>query len=410
MKTIAILGAGTGGTIMANKLRRHLDAKRWKIVIIDKEDIHYYQPGYIFIPFNINRPQELVRRKSDFIPKGVEFIQSEIELIDAEHNRVTLKDNSQIAYDFLIIATGVELAPEETEGLKGEGWYRNVFDFYTLEGAVALQKFLQPWQGGRLVVNIVEMPIKCPVAPLEISFLADWWLRKNGLRNKVEIVYATPLSGAFTKPVAAQLLGDMLEKKDIKVVAEFNTGAVDETRNVLISYDGQEIPYDLLITVPLNKGNDVIERSGIGDELNYVPTEKHTLKAKNFPNIFVIGDATDLPTSKAGSVAHFQADVLTENMLRIIKDQPLKEAFDGHANCFIETGYHKGMLIDFNYEVEPLPGLFPFPVIGPMQLLKETRMNHWGKLLFRWVYWNILLKGLWLPVPTKMSRAGKKGL
>lgn len=251
------------------------------------------------------------------------------------------------------------------------------------------------------------MPIKCPVAPLEFLFLADWFFTEQGIRDKVDLTFVTPLPGAFTKPKAAAILGDFLDKKNISLVTEFNAGSIDSANNKLVSFDEHEVDYDLLVTIPTNMGDAVIERSGMGDELNYVPTNKHTLQSKAHENVFVIGDATDLPSSKAGSVAHFQADVLTENIQRAIDGLPLLEEFDGHANCFIESGFGKGLLIDFNYDVEPLPGKFPLPGIGPFSLLQETKANHWGKMMFRWAYWNLLLRGSELPIQAQMNMAGK---
>ena len=271
-----------------------------------------------------------------------------------------------------------------------------------------MTNFLKYWEGGKMVVNITEMPIKCPVAPLEFVFLADWWFTEQGIRDKVEIEYVTPLPGAFTKPIASKFLGDFLEKKNINLTPEFSIGSVDSANNKILSWDEQSIDYDLLVTIPTNMGSDVIADSGMGDDLNFIPTDPKTLKSKKYDNVFVIGDATDLPSSKAGSVAHFEADILFENIQRAMEDRPLLPHFDGHANCFIESGFGKGILIDFNYDVEPLPGKFPLPGVGPFSLLEETRMNHWGKMTFRWVYWNLLLKGAELPIEAQMNMAGKK--
>ncbi|RME91598.1 MAG: NAD(P)/FAD-dependent oxidoreductase [Verrucomicrobia bacterium] len=408
MKKLVILGAGTAGTMMLNKLVPVLDPDEWQITIVDQEPRHYYQPGFLFIPFGIYRPEDVVKPKRNFFPAGAEAVFGRIEAIEPDRNRVVLEGGRILAYDWLILATGARIAPEETEGMLGEGWRRNVFDFYTLEGATALAGFLEDWEGGRLVINITEMPIKCPVAPLEFAFLADWWFTKRGIRNKVEIEFVTPLSHAFTKPVAARYLGDFLQQKNIKLTTDFSTGSIDAANNRIVSWDEKEVGYDLLVAVPTNKGDDCIERSGMGDELNFVPTHKHTLLSKNHPNIFVIGDATDLPASKAGSVAHFEADILLENFRRAIAGRPLKEEFDGHANCFIESGFGKGLLIDFNYDVEPLPGKFPLPGLGPMSLLQESRINHYAKLMFRWVYWNLLLRGAELPLEPQMSMCGKR--
>ena len=408
MKRIVILGAGTAGTIVANKLSHELDLNEWKITIVDQSEVHYYQPGFLFIPFGIYGKNDVMRPRRDTMPRGVELVISEIDVIEPHNNRVLLKKEGRVlTYDFLIVTTGTRVVPQETPGLAEHEWRKSIFDFYTVDGADALHKHLRTWQGGRVVLNVVEMPIKCPVAPLEFLFLADWFFHEQGLRDKVEITYATPLPGAFTKPRAAGLLGNLLEEKNIKVVPEFTIMEVDPDGKKIVSYDGTEVEYDLLVTVPLNMGDPVIARSGMGDELNFIPTEKHTLKASNFDNIFVLGDATNLPSSKAGSVAHFQGDVFTENFMRYIDGLPLRETFDGHANCYIESGFGKGFLIDFNYDVEPLPGKFPLPGIGPFSLLQESRMNHWGKMLFRWMYWNLLLKGKPLPITAELQMAGK---
>ncbi len=407
MRKLLILGAGTAGTMMANKMDQHLSKDEWRITIVDQEETHIYQPGLLFIPFDIYTRNDVIKAKRDYIPKDVELVMSGIDVIEPENNRVKLTNNQVLSYDYLIIATGTRTQPDETEGLAGDGWYKNIFDFYTLHGACELQKFLRHWEGGRLVLNIVEMPIKCPVAPLEFLFLADWYFTEKGIRDKVDLTFVTPLPGAFTKPKAAAILGDFMDKKNINLMTEYNIASVDSAANKIVSFDEREVDYDLLVTIPTNMGDACIERSGLGDELNYVPTHKHTLQSKANENIFVIGDATDLPSSKAGSVAHFQADVLTENLLRAIDGLPLLEGFDGHANCFIESGFGKGLLIDFNYDVEPLPGKYPLPGIGPFSLLQETKANHWGKMMFRWMYWNLLLRGAELPIEAQMNMAGK---
>lgn len=410
MKEILILGGGTAGTMMANKLRKSLNTKEWRIKVVDKDPLHYYQPGFLFIPFGIYQPADVVRKKKDFLSNGIEFLIREVHEIKSGENKVVLKEGGTISYDILIIATGAQVVPEETEGLKGSLWYKDIFDFYTLEGATHLAKKFETWDGGRLVVNLAETIIKCPVAPLEFLFLADAYFEKKGIRDKVEITYVTPLSGAFTKPKATKMLSGLLQEKRINVVPDFYVQRVDNETKTLISYDEKQVPFDLLVSIPVNKGADVIQNSNMGDEdgLGFVPTDKSTLQSKKAQNIFVVGDATNVPASKAGSVAHFQGEVLTENILSYINGQPMEAKFDGHANCFIETGFGKAALIDFNYDTEPLPGKFPFPVVGPFGLLKVSRSNHWGKLAFRWVYWHLLLTGKKLPISASMSMAGKE--
>lgn len=408
MKKVVILGAGTGGTVMANLLNKRLDKKDWSITVIDKDNVHYYQPGFLFIPFGFYTGDQITKEKSKFIPKGVEFIISDAERIDPQNNQVLLPDGKKIPYDFLIIATGAEIAPAETPGML-EGWRESVFDFYTIEGSTALHEKFKTFKGGTIAIHINEMPIKCPVAPLEFAFFCDWCFRRKKRREDVTLIFVTPLSGAFTKPVAAKRLGALLDERNIKTVTDFSAERIDIAHKKLISYDNREVPFDLLVTVPTNMGAELIERSGMGDELRFIPTDPHTLRSKQYENIFAIGDATNLPSSKAGSVVHFQSEILADNVLRAIEKLPLAEDFDGHANCFVETGRRRGILIDFNYNQEPLPGRFPFPVIGPLPLLKPSRLNHIGKLAFRWIYWNRLLKAKPIPfIPARMSMAGKK--
>ncbi len=408
MRRLLILGGGTAGSMMANKFRKALPEKEWNITIVDKEPVHYYQPGFLFIPFGIYGKEDVIKPKKDFFPKGVEVIYSEIDRIEPDQSKVLLDGGTELEYDYLIVATGTDIRPDEIEGMTGKLWHKSIFDFYTIEGSTALAQFLESWEGGKLVLNIAEMPIKCPVAPLEFLFLADDYFKKKGMRDKVDITLATPLPGAFTKPVASSVLGDSLKKRDISVEADFNIGEVNNEEKKIVSWDEREIPFDLLVTIPTNMGSEAINRSGMGDELNFIPTDKHTLQSKNWENIFVIGDATDLPASKAGSVAHFEGDILFENFMDVIKGKEPSASFDGHANCYIESGDGKGFLIDFNYDTEPLPGKFPIPGIGPFSLLEETAINHWGKLMFKWIYWNALIKGRDLPIQTHMSMAGKR--
>jgi sulfide:quinone oxidoreductase len=406
---IVILGAGTGGTLTANRLRRVLKHDDAEITVVDQDAQHVYQPGLLFVPFGVADPEDIVKPRQRQLHKDITYIQCPIDHVDVEADAVHLEDGTILFYDVLVVATGAVLVPEETEGLTGEGWNERAFTFYDLPGATALHDALERFEGGRVVVNLVDLPIKCPVAPLEFCFLADWYFHERGIRDKVELVYATPLDGAFTKPVASQALSGLLAEKGVELVTEFNTGEVvyEESGGKLVAYDGTEVPFDLAVIVPLHGGAPYVGRSeGLGDELNFVPTDQATLQSKVKPNIFAIGDATNVPASKAGSVTHFEGEVLVENIRRFLAGEELDASYDGHANCFIETGFHKALLIDFNYETEPVTGHFPGPV--GMPLLKESRMNHLGKLMFQWFYWHSLLPGRDIPgIGADMPTFGK---
>jgi len=406
MRRLVVLGAGTAGTMVVNKLRHRLSREDWQISVVDSSDRHFYQPGYLFLPFGRYTPDQVVRPVRRYIPDGVDLVQGEVECVDPDAGEIRLTDTHRMPYDYLVIATGVEPRPDQTPGMLDPAlWRRSIFDFYTYDGAVALADALPAFDGGRLVVHIVDMPIKCPVAPLEFTFLADAWLRERGLRHRVELVYATPLPGAFTKPIASARLGSMLADRDIVVEPDFLVERLDGPN--LVSYDDRKIGFDLLVTVPLNMGAEYVARSGLGNELNLVPVDRSTLLSKAYPNIFALGDANDIPASKAGSVAHFSVEVFADNFVQHVQGQPMTGRFDGHANCFVESGAGKALLIDFNYDTEPLPGDYPLPGLGPFRLLEETRTNHLGKLAFRWMYWNLLLPGRPIPLPAHMSMTGK---
>ncbi len=413
MPRFVIVGAGTGGTMMANKLARRfsheLGQGKATLTVIDPDPVHLYQPGLLFIPFGLYTPDDVVRPRVRSLPGAATLVQSAVERIDSVARQVILAGGRTLPYDVLIIASGAALQHDLTEGLRGPGWLDRVFDFYTLQGANALATKFSTWKGGHLVVSLIDQPIKCPVAPLEFAFLADWFFTQRGIRDRVKISYVTPLDAAFTKPVAADALSHLLKDKGIELVTDFATGEVDGANGRLVSWDDRVVNFDVLVAVPLHGGAPFVKATeGLGDELGFVRTHPKTLQSLLAPEIFAIGDATNVPASKAGSVVHFESEVLERNIDRFVAGKPLEEGFDGHSNCFIETGHDKALLIDFNYEVEPLPGRFP-TAAGPMSLLRESKLNHLGKLAFRWVYWNVLLPGREIPViGPRMPLAGKR--
>jgi sulfide:quinone oxidoreductase len=408
MRNLLVLGAGTAGTIAVNKLRPKLPADEWRITVVDQDDVHNYQPGYLFLPFGGYTADEITKPRHELIKHGVDLVLGAIDRVLPDEQKVVLEDGRQLDYDYLVIATGVTPRPDQTPGMDDPAvWGKSVHEFYTLQGATRLAEVLQGWKGGRLVVHVTEMPIKCPVAPLEFTFLADAYFSDKGMRDRVEITYVTPLEGAFTKPVCSKRLGYLLTERKVELEPDFMVDRVDVETSTLVSMDEREVPFDLLVTVPVNMGADYIGRSGLGDELNLVPVDMHTLLSKAYDNIFAVGDASDIPTSKAGSVAHFSLDLFPENFISHVSGRSMPGKFDGHTNCFVETGHGKGLLLDFNYETEPLTGKYPVPGIGPFSLLEESRINHAGKLAFRWLYWNMLLPGRPIPLPSNMVMAGK---
>jgi sulfide:quinone oxidoreductase len=329
MKKLVILGSGTGGTIIAAKMRKILSESQWEITIIDRDWQHHYQPGWLFIPFGIYTAEDCVKPKAKFIPSGVKFVLDEITGIDPVQKQVKTKRDTY-PYDWLLVATGCRLVPEEVEGMMA-GWGQDIHNFYSQDGAVALYDKLKYFDKGKVVINIAELPFKCPVAPLEFAFMSDWYFTVNGVRKNIEIELVTPLGAAFTKPVAAKILGNICEEKNIKVTTSFQIAQVDADKKIIKSFGGDEVNYDLLVSIPPNFGAQCIIDSGMGDAMGYVDTDHNTLKAKNFDHIYVIGDATNVPTSKAGAVAHYEADTIIKNLIREIDGKPPLPDYDGHA-------------------------------------------------------------------------------
>jgi sulfide:quinone oxidoreductase len=411
-KDILILGAGTAGALVANLLAEKLDLDEWEITIVDRAREHVYQPGLLFLPFRLygyTRREDVARPIESPLPKAARFVNAEVEAIDTAAKRVQTSAGS-FDYEWLVVALGCEGRAGEVEGLVEAGKAGNAHTFYTLDGALAMQDALERMESGHLVLDIADHPIKCPVAPIEFVFLADYFFKLRNRRDRIRITLVTPLTGCFTKPVATEVLSRMLVDKRIEVVPNFVLASVDGAKRKITAFDGRSVDYDLLVAIAPNLGPEVLTDAKLADESGYALTDPRTLKARKAEGVYVIGDNTNVATSKAGSVAHFEAETLVENLLREMHGAKPLPSFDGHSNCFIETGFRKAMLIDFNYDLEPLPGKFPLPGIGPMTLLGESRVNHWGKLAFRWVYWNMLLPGTLSKVPllsAKMSVVGK---
>jgi sulfide:quinone oxidoreductase len=406
---ILIIGGGTSGTVIANRLRK-LRGDSVTITVVDRDDAHRYQPRLLPVAFGLADPDGGVRPRHAQLRDGVQFKLAEVQRIETDANRVALKGGEAIPYDILVIASGAYVLPEETEGLAGPGWMERMFTFYTPEGALGLREALRRFKGGRIVLDIVDMPIKCSVAPLEFCFLADWYFQKRGTRDKVDITYVTPLEGAFTKPLASAYFADSLRRRGVKIETEFSAATVDGRSGTLASWEGREIPFDLLVSIPIHGGAEFLERSpGVADDANFVITDPATLRAAVAPNVFAVGDAANLPTAKTGSAAHYQTETVVKNVCRMLDGKEPEQSYDGHSTCFIETGFGRASLIDFNYELEPFPGHFPVPRLGPFTLLGESRANHLGKAAFEWMYWYLLLPGHGVPGTSgHLTTAGKR--
>jgi sulfide:quinone oxidoreductase len=353
MKNIVILGAGTGGAITANNLAyRLLDEIRSgnvKITVIDKNEYHYYQPGFLFIALSLMTPKEITRHVKSVLVPGINFIKDEVSRVDLNNRIVYTMSGKQLNYDYLVISTGARLDLDSVPGIKG------VDHFYSLDAALRLRDKITKFEGGNIVVTVGGLPYKCPPAPLEMTFLLESYFRKIGKRNNVEITYAYPLPRVFTIQNVSDVTAKLLEERGVKTSLMFNVESIDTEKREIKSIEGETLKYDLAIVIPPHKGAEVIEKSGIGDEEGWIPTDKYTLNIKGHDDAYAIGDATNIPTSKAGSVADFEAAVVVSRIVDDLQGVKPNKVYDGRTICFLVTGIGEGTMLVFDYNNMPNP-------------------------------------------------------
>ena len=387
--TIAIIGGGVGGTVLANLLARELDEDEARIVLIDQSRHHLYQPGWLYLPFNGQDPEHLERSERSLLRHRVDLYISRVERVDVEKHSLLLADpigvgpNERLHYDYLVFASGARIAPEEVLGLPEALATDSAQHFYAREAAERLRQALHEFQGGHIAVAIGGIPYKCPPAPLEFTFMLENYVRKRSLRNRTKITYYSPLSRAFTIENVSRMAAPLLEERGIETRTFFNVNEVDPQKQLLRSLEGEEDHYDLLVIVPPHRGALIAEQSGLADAQGWLPTDRTTLEVKGQAGIFVLGDVTDLPVSKSGSAAHFEAPVVAERLTAAIRMRtvnPREGCYDGRVMCFMETGYSQATRIEFDYEHPPVPP-------------KPGWFYHMEKMLFNKAYWFLVPPG-----------------
>lgn len=375
-KNIVILGGGVGGTMTANVLARKLKKSDATITVIDQTGKHVYQPGWLYVPFGGEPPEKFEREERRLLSRSIRLVVGESERIDPEAKHVLLADGTTIPYDYLIVATGARNAPEVVQGYE-EGAHH----FYSAEGALRLHAALREFKGGKIVIGVADIPYRCPPAPLEFTFMLVDYLKERGIREQTEIVYLSPINRVFTIETVSEFVTPMLEERGVQYETFFNTEEIDPTARTITSLEGTTIDYDLLVLVPPHRGANVVVNSGLGDKQGWIPTDRASLQSKADPNIFVIGDATDLPVSKSGSAAHFEAKVVVSQLVSRVTGKPSDEEYKGDVMCFIETGGQEATQIVFNYDNPPHP---PRP----------NHFYHYEKALFNKAYWYLVPKGV----------------
>jgi len=390
---ILILGGGTGGTIAANRLRSSL-GKEHSITLVDSSRRHNYQPGFTFVPFGIYSPEHCRKPQENFIPRGVEFFRGWVEKILPEERKVVV-DGRELKYDYLVVALGSKPSFSEVKRLE-KVLYRKAFDFYTYRGAQKLKSALKSFKKGKLLIAVAELPIKCPAAPLSFAFLAQEYLERKGVKD-FEVELSVPSPEAFTKKEVSETLEALAESRGISIVTDFHPERVEE--NKIVDHKGDTLDYDLLVAVPPHLGSEAVIKSGIGDALGFIPTHRHTLKALEFDRVYVVGDASNLPTSKAASSAHFQAEVAAENISREIYGIESLKEYNGRAICYVITGFNEAIMLELDYSGLVKKAKFPLPLLGPLTPGKVSRASYLAKLMSRWFYWHSWLKGKNFPLP-----------
>jgi sulfide:quinone oxidoreductase len=383
MKRILILGGGVGGTLTANllvkKLRRKVKAGEVTITVVDQTGLHTYQPGFMYIAMGGERADRLQRPERGLLDPLVGLVIGEVERVDEPSQAVLLTDGRRLGYDYLVLATGSRIVPEEIEHFGQEAHH-----FYTAEAALELRKALDAFAGGTIVIGIAGMPYKCPPAPLEVAFLIEAELRARGLRERSELHFCSPIGRAFTIESVSEMATPVLESKGIELHTFFNVETIEPQRHVVQSLEGEELGYDLLILVPPHKGQRFLIDSGLAPAPGaWLPTDRATLQVGGRPNVFALGDATDLPLSKAGSTAHFEAPVVTERIVAAVEGREVDHRhgdYLGKVMCFFEIGDGKGTLLQFDYEHPPRPP-------------KPNQLWHLGKIVFNKTYWHTVPKG-----------------
>jgi sulfide:quinone oxidoreductase len=379
MRRILILGGGTGGTLLANLLARKV-GDRASITVVSSLVQHYYQPGWLYVPFGQQDPRSLARPERELLNDAVELVHGEVCELDAQAETVTLADGTRLDFDFLVIATGSHPAPEDVPGF-AEGAHH----FYTQEAASRLYGALQEFAGGRIVVGVGGLPYKCPVAPLEFTFLLEDFLTRRGLRENTEITYTFPIGRCFTIETVAELAQKFLDERGVLVETFFNLEAIRPKERLAVSMEGTELPYDLCVMIPPHRGAKFLQGHALADSRGWVKTDRASLRVPGHDHVWALGDTTDLPISKAGSTAHFQAPVIAEQIAAAVEHREpnaKKAAYEGHVMCFLEVGHNQATILDFDYS-------------GPPHPKTPNALMHYLKMAFNKAYFHIVPNG-WL--------------
>ncbi|ALG83008.1 NAD(P)/FAD-dependent oxidoreductase [Halanaeroarchaeum sulfurireducens] len=370
---IVIIGGGVGGTVTANRLVDHLEhevkADEVRVTIVTDDPYHVYKPIYLYVPFGKKEAEDAKRPLADVVDRHVDLVYDHVTEIDTDGQSLSLQDGNEMDYDYLVVSTGAIPDPESTPGL---GPDQDGHHFYGPDAAEELREALANLEEGRLVLSVIGTPHVCPAAPVEFAFMAHSWLQKRGLREDVDVSYTYPINRLHGVRPVADWMTPRFEDRGIDTETFFNVESVDSDEQVIETIEGKELDYDLMVGIPEFKPSPLIEESGLGAE--WMEVNKDTLESEHAENVFGIGDVSNLPTSKAGSVAHYASGVVVDRIASYIRGQTPTGHFEGDTVCFIEAGMNEGTHITFDYENDPV-------------VRDETEFIHWAKLSYNEAYW-----------------------
>jgi sulfide:quinone oxidoreductase len=371
---VVVLGGGVGGTLVANLLDKSL-GRDAHVTVVDPSGMHDYQPGYLYVALGQASGHWLSRDERTLLRGGVELAIERAVRIHPEAQTVQLERGGSLDWDYLVVATGARLMHDAVPGL-----VEGAHGFYSLPDAERLREALRSFPGGRVLIGIAGIPYKCPPAPVEFTFMVEEYLHKRGVRGRSEVTLLSPLNRAFTIESASKLIQPIMDERGIELVTFFNVDEVDPSAGTVTSIEGEKREYELLVLVPPHKGQQVVIDSGLGDAGGWLPTDRTMLNVEDHERIFALGDATNLPISKSGSTAHFEAPVIASRIASQIRGTAPKENYGGRVMCFLETGDGRATALRFDYEHPPTP---PQP----------NRAWHLAKWLFNRLYWETVPKG-----------------
>lgn len=388
--SVLILGGGTGGLSVASRLLA-LDPKL-DVAIVEPSEHHYYQPLWTLVGAGVFSKETTARAQKDYIPDGATWIKDRVQEIDADKKQVRTAGGKTLTYDQLVVALGIQLDWGKVKGLAGNVGKNGIVSNYAYDTVDSTWEALRNFTGGNAVFTFPSTPVKCAGAPQKIMYLADEVFRKNGVRDKTKITFASAGAGIFGVKKYARSLAEIVAKKGIETrfrhdLVEVRPGSKEAVFRNCDDKSELVLPYDVIHVTPPQSGPDIVKRSALANDAGWVEVHKHTLQHVRFPNVFSLGDCSSLPTSRTGAAIRKQAPVLVENLLAFRAGRALTGSYDGYASCPLVTGFGKLILAEFDYDGNPAES-FPFDQSKErysMYALKAYGLPE--------MYWNGMLRG-----------------